>query len=118
MPGITYAIGWGVSQSGRFLRHFLYQGFNEDEQGRRVFDGVFEQVGGSGRGSFNHRFGQASRDALQYFNILFPVDLFPFTDGPETAPHTAAVATLLPRPTRTRTPPKPFHPLTTSPPFN
>src|SRR5262245_47337870 len=75
--GITFAFGWGVSQSGRFLRHFLYQGFNEDEQGRRVFDGVFDQVGGAGRGSFNHRFGQASRDALQFFNILFPVDLFP-----------------------------------------
>ena len=77
-----------MSQSGRFLRHFLYQGFNEDEQGREVFDGVFDQVGGAGRGSFNHRFGQASRDALQYFNILFPVDLFPFTDGPETDPET------------------------------
>ena len=77
MPGLRAAIGWGVSQSGRFLRHFLYQGFNEDEQGRRVFDGVFDQVGGAGRGSFNHRFGQASRDALQHFNILFPVDLFP-----------------------------------------
>src|SRR6185295_15071818 len=73
MPGLRAAIGWGVSQSGRFLRHFLYQGFNEDEQGRRVFDGVFDQVGGAGRGSFNHRFGQASRDALQHFNILFPV---------------------------------------------
>src|SRR3954469_22910720 len=71
--GVTLALGWGVSQSGRFLRHFLYQGFNEDEQGRKVFDGVFDQVGGAGRGSFNHRFGQASRDALQYFNILFPV---------------------------------------------
>src|SRR5262249_50701755 len=39
MPGLKYALGWGVSQSGRYLRHFLYQGFNEDEQGRRVVDG-------------------------------------------------------------------------------
>ncbi|HZR24025.1 MAG TPA: hypothetical protein VFA59_10585, partial [Vicinamibacterales bacterium] len=30
LPGIRYAIGWGVSQSGRYLRHFLYQGFNAD----------------------------------------------------------------------------------------
>ena len=30
----------GVSQTGRFLRHFLYLGLNEDEAGRRVFDGV------------------------------------------------------------------------------
>src|SRR5256885_1749911 len=38
--GVRLAVGWGVSQSGRFLRHFLYQGFNEDEQGRRVSAGV------------------------------------------------------------------------------
>jgi hypothetical protein len=115
---VTLAIGWGVSQSGRFLRHFLYQGFNEDEHGRRVFDGVFDQVGGAGRGSFNHRFGQASRDALQFFNILFPVDLFPFTDGPETDPEGGAVDSLLARAERTGTAPKVFHLLTNSEYFN
>ena len=118
MPGIGYAIGWGVSQSGRFLRHFLYQGFNEDEQGRKVFDGIFDQVGGAGRGSFNHRFGQASRDALQYFNILFPVDLFPFTDGPSTDPESGAIDSLLMRAERTGTAPKIFHLLTNSEYFN
>jgi hypothetical protein len=118
MPGITYAIGWGVSQSGRFLRHFLYQGFNADEQGRRVFDGVFDQVGGAGRGSFNHRFGQASRDALQYFNILFPVDLFPFADELETDPETGLTDGLLARADRTGTTPKIFHLLTNSEYFN
>ncbi len=117
-PGLKFAIGWGVSQSGRFLRHFLYQGFNQDEQGRRVFDGVFDQVGGSGRGSFNHRFGQASRDALQYFNILFPVDLFPFTDGPETDPETGQVDGLLSRAARSNTAPKVVHLLTNSEYFN
>ena len=116
--GVTLALGWGVSQSGRFLRHFLYQGFNEDEQGRKVFDGVFDQVGGAGRGSFNHRFGQASRDALQFFNILFPVDLFPFTDGPETDPESGAVDSLLARAERTGTAPKLFHLLTNSEYFN
>jgi hypothetical protein len=115
---VTLAIGWGVSQSGRFLRHFLYQGFNEDEHGRRVFDGVFDQVGGAGRGSFNHRFGQASRDALQFFNILFPVDLFPFTDGPETDPEGGAIDSLLARAERTGTAPKVFHLLTNSEYFN
>ena len=116
--GVKLAVGWGVSQSGRFLRHFLYQGFNEDEQGRRVFDGVFDQVGGAGRGSFNHRFGQASRDALQYFNILFPVDLFPFTDGPETDPESGIVDSLLARAERTGTAPKIVHLLTNSEYFN
>ena len=118
VPGLRLAYGWGVSQSGRFLRHFLYQGFNADEQGRKVFDGVFDQVGGSGRGSFNHRFGQASRDALQFFNILFPVDLFPFTDGPEKDPETGMVDALLARAERTNTTPKVFHLLTNSEYFN
>jgi hypothetical protein len=117
-PGLRAAIGWGVSQSGRFLRHFLYQGFNQDEQGRSVFDGVFDQVGGAGRGSFNHRFGQASRDALQFFNILFPVDLFPFTDGPETDPETGLADSLLGRAARSGTVPKVFHLLTNSEYFN
>jgi len=116
--GLQLAIGWGVSQSGRFLRHFLYQGFNADERGRRVFDGVFDQVGGAGRGSFNHRFGQASRDALQFFNILFPVDLFPFTDGPETDPESGATDALLARAERSGTAPKVFHLLTNSEYFN
>ena len=117
-PGLRYAIGWGISQSGRFLRHFLYQGFNRDEQGRRVFDGVFDQLGGAGRGSFNHRFGQASRDALQYFNILFPVDLFPFTDSPETDPETGITDSLLARAEQTGTAPKVLHLLSNSEYFN
>jgi len=118
MPGLRFAIGWGVSQSGRYLRHFLYQGYNEDEQGRKVFDGVFDQVGGAGRGSFNHRFGQASRDALQYFNILFPVDLFPFSDGPEADPVGGSIDSLMGRAERTGTAPKIFHLLTNSEYFN
>jgi hypothetical protein len=117
-PGIRHAIGWGVSQSGRFLRHFLYQGFNADEHGLRVFDGVFDQVGGAGRGSFNHRFGQASRDALQHFNILFPVDLFPFTDAPETDPQTGVVDGLLARAVKAGVAPKVVHLLTNSEYFN
>ncbi|OLB62046.1 MAG: hypothetical protein AUI11_07140 [Acidobacteria bacterium 13_2_20CM_2_66_4] len=117
-PGIRHALAWGVSQSGRFLRHFLYQGFNADERGRKVFDGVFDQVGGAGRGSFNHRFGQASRDALQYFNSLFPVDLFPFTDGPETDPDTNVTDGLLARADKSGTTPKVFHLLTNSEYFN
>jgi hypothetical protein len=116
--GLRHAIGWGVSQSGRFLRHFLYQDFNADEEGRRVFDGVFDQVGGAGRGSFNHRFGQASRDALQFFNILYPVDLFPFTDAPETDPETGATDSLLAHAEQSGTAPKIFHLLTNSEYFN
>ncbi len=118
LPGIRSAMGWGVSQTGRFLRHFVYQGFNSDENGRIVFDGILDQVGGAGRGSFNHRFGQASRDALQHFNILFPVDMFPFTDAATTDPVTGETDGLLRRAEQTETVPKMFHILTNSEYFN
>jgi hypothetical protein len=56
-------LGEGISQNGRFLRNFLYQGFNADEDGRIALDGVLAHVAGAGRGSFNYRFAQPSRDA-------------------------------------------------------
>lgn len=82
------SIGFGISQSGRFLRTFLYYGFNEDEKARKVFDGVWADVGGAGRGSFNLRFGQASRDGYAHFNTLYPTDVFPFSDIPQKDPVT------------------------------
>ena len=36
-----WAIGFGSSQSGRFLKDIIYQGFNQDESGRIVFDGDY-----------------------------------------------------------------------------
>jgi hypothetical protein len=51
---------FGLSQSGRFLRHMLFLGLDEDEQGRMVFEGVMPHVGGARRGEFNLRFGQPS----------------------------------------------------------
>ncbi|HKW56221.1 MAG TPA: alpha/beta hydrolase domain-containing protein [Candidatus Acidoferrum sp.] len=102
----VYAVG--ISQSGRFLRHFLYQDFNADEQGRQVMDGVISHVAGAGRGSFNHRFAQPSRDAQPLSSIFFPTDLFPFTDLAETDPETGETAGLLDAPTKSQTTPKIF----------
>jgi hypothetical protein len=76
---VRYGIGYGVSQTGRFIRHFLYQGFNTDESGRVAFDGFFVHTAGAGRGSFNHRFAQTSRDAQPYSTFFYPTDVFPFT---------------------------------------
>ncbi len=77
---IDRALAFGISQSGRFLRTFLYYGFNQDERERIAFDGIMSHVAGGGRGSFNHRFAQPSRDAHPYMNFFFPTDIFPFTD--------------------------------------
>jgi hypothetical protein len=81
---VTTAVAFGVSQSGRFLRHFLYQGFNTDETGRKVFDGMLVHTAGAGRGSFNHRFAQPSRDAHRFSAFFYPTDLFPFTTRVQT----------------------------------
>jgi len=102
----VYAVG--ISQSGRFLRHFLYQDFNADEQGRQVMDGVIAHVAGAGRGSFNHRFAQPSRDAQPLSSIFFPTDLFPYTDLPEADPETGETAGLLDAASRSHTAPKIF----------
>ena len=72
--------GEGISQNGRFLRDFLYEGFNADEEGRMALDGVLAHVAGAGRGSFNYRFAQPSRDAQPTSSVFFPTDIFPFTD--------------------------------------
>ena len=89
-----YGIAYGVSQTGRFLRHFLYQGFNTDERGRPAFDGIFAHTAGAGRGSFNHRFAQPSRDAQPYSTFFYPTDLFPFTSPSERDPLTGATGGL------------------------
>jgi Alpha/beta hydrolase domain len=90
-------LGEGISQNGRFLRDFLYQGFNADEDGRIALDGVLSHVAGAGRGSFNYRFAQPSRDAQPASAVFFPTDLFPFTDQPEVDPLTGEQGGLLDR---------------------
>ena len=52
---VKYAIGFGVSQSGRFLRTFLYEGMNTDEKGPLVFDGVMAHIAGGARLDVNRR---------------------------------------------------------------
>jgi alpha/beta hydrolase family protein len=83
---VKVAYAAGISQCGRFLRDFLYQGFNADESGEMALDGVLAHVGGAGRGSFNDRFAQPSRDGQPMSSIDWPTDIFPFTDTPERDP--------------------------------
>jgi Alpha/beta hydrolase domain len=100
--------GEGISQNGRFLRNFLYEGFNADEDGKIALDGVLAHVAGAGRGSFNYRFAQPSRDAQPTSSIMFPTDIFPFTDQPEKDPQSGETAGLLDRATAEHVVPKIF----------
>jgi hypothetical protein len=67
------AFVFGISQSGRFLRQFLHDGFNVDERNRRVFDVVWPHIAGAGQGSFNERFAMPGYSS-------FPATRFPYTD--------------------------------------
>jgi hypothetical protein len=89
---IQYAYSFGRSQSGRFLRHFLYLGLNQDERDRTVFDGLIPLVAGGGRGEFNQRFGQPSNA-----NKYSVKNLFPFHDTTQTDPDTGRTDGLLAR---------------------
>jgi Alpha/beta hydrolase domain len=76
---VQRAIGFGVSQSGRFLRDFLYLGFNEDIAGGLVFDGLMPHVAGGRRIASNYRFGLNGRNARHPQDPAWQADLFPFT---------------------------------------
>jgi Alpha/beta hydrolase domain len=104
----AHVYGEGISQNGRFLRDFLYQGFNADEDGKIAIDGVLAHVAGAGRGSFNYRFAQPSRDAQPTSSVFFPTDIFPFTDQQEKDPVTGETAGLLDRATAEKVVPKIF----------
>lgn len=89
---LEHAYAFGVSQSGRFLRSFLYHGVNRDEAGRAVFDGFIPHVAGGKQGEFNQRFAQPSSQATRSVNSLFP-----FTDSPQTDPDNGLTDGLLSR---------------------
>jgi len=69
-----YTLAFGSSQSGRFLRTFLYYGFNTDEKGRQVFDAVWAHIAGAARLSLNER--GATPTSLS----MFTATAFPFAN--------------------------------------
>ena len=69
---VRHAYVFGISRSGRFLRHYLYEGLNVDEADRQVYDGVHVHIAGARRGEYNHRFAQPSLQPLRSFGHLPP----------------------------------------------
>ncbi len=76
---ISHALAIGFSQAGRYLRNHISEGFNRDEQGRRVFDGVHSHIAGVGRIFFNTPFAQPARTNTQHEDHGFPENEFPFS---------------------------------------
>jgi len=77
---------FGVSQSGRFIVHLLWQGFHVDEHERMVFEGARIHVAGGGKGGFNHRFAQTTHHPSHLEGNYFPADHPPFNFAPDGAP--------------------------------
>lgn len=89
---IDHVVGYGVSQCGRFLRHYLHLGLNLDEDGQQALDGALIHVAGGRRGEFNHRYAHPSVQPTPSFGHLFP-----FADDAQTDPATGQSAGLLDR---------------------
>lgn len=90
--GFERAYAYGISQTGRLLRHFVSLGLNVDEAGRPVYDGLLPHIAGGRRGEFNHRFAQPSQQHTPSFGHLFP-----FADNPCTDPLSGKTDGLLAR---------------------
>jgi hypothetical protein len=76
---IDRAVGFGLSQSGRYLHDYLYLGFNADETGRTVFDGLMPHISGGKKTFTNYRFSQPGRSPYEHADMLYPGADFPFT---------------------------------------
>ena len=91
----TNTIAFGISQAGRYLRDHIALGFNKDERGDRVFDGVFTHVAGVGRLFLNTPFAQPARTRTWHEDHDFPEVEFPFSTATFTDPIGGGTAALL-----------------------
>jgi len=91
---MTHALAIGFSQAGRYLRNHVSEGFNRDEQGRRVFDGIHSHIAGVGRVFFDTPFAQPARTNTQHEDHDFPENEFPFSTATLSDPLTGRSGSL------------------------
>jgi hypothetical protein len=92
---VTHTLAFGISQAGRYLRDHIAQGFNADEDGARVFDGVFTHVAGIGRVFHNAPFAQPFRTRTWHEDHDFPEVEFPFSAATMVDPISGASGAVL-----------------------
>lgn len=100
---------FGISQSGRFLRDFIWQDFNRGPAGSRVFDAAMPIISGSRKSYVNARFAQPGRYSRQHEDHYFPGDQFPFTYAETTDPVTGRRDGIFARCAASNTCPKLMH---------
>jgi hypothetical protein len=106
---VRYALGRGDSESGRYLKGLLYWGFNADENGRIVFDGMSPHISGAHFIAANDRFGDANATGRSYQRHLTAKMEFPFTYEVRTDPLSGLTDGLMKRCLASRTCPKIVH---------
>lgn len=76
---VKHTYTFSVSQPARYLNDFETLGFNEDEHGRRVIDGILNWIGGGSGIGMHVRFAQPARTERNRQNHRYPEANFPFT---------------------------------------
>lgn len=94
---VDKAYAYGASLSGRVIREFVYEGWNRDLQGGKLFDAVLSHTG-VGRLFHNQRFAQVGRYPRQHEEHSWASERYPFTFSPVPDPFTGKVDGLLKRP--------------------
>jgi len=84
--GVATSLVYGLSQSGVYLRDYVYQGFNEDTRGRKVFDAVHAHIAGAVKLGLNYRFGQVHPWSTEHRDRFIPQVTFPFNFAPRVNP--------------------------------
>ncbi len=75
--GVRNTMCVGIGQAAAYLRDFLYQGFNVDEDNRKVCDGMNIHGAGVTKSFLNYRFGQPYRESMQHSERFIPSTNFP-----------------------------------------
>ncbi len=68
------------SQPGRFLNDFRHLGFNQAENGQKVFDGLMQWIAAGDGINMNYRFSQPGRTGRNRQDHLFAEGVFPFAN--------------------------------------
>ena len=83
---VKRVVSWSLSQPARLMNDFVWLGFNQDTSNRKVFDGVFNWIGGSNGLGINYRFAQTGRTERNRQNHLNSEAVFPFSYTTTTDP--------------------------------
>jgi len=69
-----------VSQPGRLLNDFRHLGFNQAENGKKVFDGLMQWIAAGDGINMNYRFSQPGRTERNRQDHLYAEGVFPFAN--------------------------------------